>query len=271
MANTLPTIDHSFNERLHDLIELYSARIARGEEIRPDLFAAEHPQFEQELKRYLPAVAVLAELSISSVDSIEHSPTTSNELTSHRILGDFRIGRELGRGGMGIVYEAEQISIGRMVALKVLPFAAVLDDKQITRFKNEARAAGTLNHPNIVPVFAVGEERGVYYYAMSLIRGQSIADVIAEMKKRECGETKDLIPATDLDDETQPIANAAISTQRNSHPVGFSKQLRVWGCKPPKHCILPISMALFIETSSPAIYSWTQTESFGLPILGSLG
>jgi eukaryotic-like serine/threonine-protein kinase len=84
-------------------------------------------------------------------------------------LGDFRIVRELGRGGMGVVYEAEQLSIGRRVALKVLPFAAMLDKQQLNRFKNEARAAGTLDHSNIVPIYFVGCERGVHFYAMQLI------------------------------------------------------------------------------------------------------
>src|ERR1700719_3500507 len=83
-------------------------------------------------------------------------------------LGDFRIVREVGRGGMGIVYEAVQISLGRRVALKVLPFAATLDPRQLQRFHNEARAAAGLQHAHIVPVLAVGCERGVHYYAMQL-------------------------------------------------------------------------------------------------------
>src|SRR5262249_28050750 len=95
-------------------------------------------------------------------------------------LGDFRIIRELGRGGMGVVYEAVQISLGRPVALKVLPFAAALDSRQLQRFKNEAQAAACLHHTNIVPVFAVGCERGVYFYAMQFINGRSLACVIAE-------------------------------------------------------------------------------------------
>src|SRR5262249_25795170 len=77
-------------------------------------------------------------------------------------LGDFRIVREVGRGGMGVVYEAVQISLGRRVALKVLPFAATLDPKQLQRFKNEAQAAAQFHHTNIVPVFSVGCERGVH-------------------------------------------------------------------------------------------------------------
>ena len=92
--------------------------------------------------------------------------------TPSGILGDFRILREIGRGGMGVVYEAEQLSLGRHVALKVLPFAAMLDQQQLARFKNEARAAATLKHPNIVSVYSVGSERGVHYYAMELIEGR---------------------------------------------------------------------------------------------------
>jgi hypothetical protein len=100
-----------------------------------------------------------------------------------RLLGDFRIIREIGRGGMGIVYEAQQVSLGRRVALKVLPFAAVLDSKQLQRFKNEAQAAAQLHHTNIVPVHAVGCERGVHYYAMQFIDGRNLADVIRELRQ----------------------------------------------------------------------------------------
>ena len=98
------------------------------------------------------------------------------------VLGDFRILPRSGRGGMGVVYEAEQISLGRRVALKVLPFAAMLDQQQLARFKNEARAAATLDHPNIVAIYSVGVERGVHYYAMQLIEGQSLAQVVEQLR-----------------------------------------------------------------------------------------
>ncbi len=86
---------------------------------------------------------------------------------------------------MGVVYEAEQISLRRRVALKVLPFASALDPKQLQRFKNESMAAAHLHHPNIVPVYAVGCERGVHYYAMQLIDGQSLAALITELRRIE--------------------------------------------------------------------------------------
>lgn len=97
-------------------------------------------------------------------------------------IGDFKIVAELGRGGMGIVYEAIQLSLGRRVALKVLPFASSLDASRLQRFRNEAHAAAQLHHTNIVPVHAVGSDRGVQYYAMQLIEGKTLAELIAELR-----------------------------------------------------------------------------------------
>ena len=114
-----------------------------------------------------------------AVDSSQSCPATHSTRTP---LGDFRIVREIGRGGMGVVYEAEQVSLGRRVALKVLPFAATLDPKQLQRFKNEAQAAAHLRHPNIVPVYYFGCERGVHFYAMQYIEGQNLAALIREMR-----------------------------------------------------------------------------------------
>ena len=99
-------------------------------------------------------------------------------------LGDFRLVREIGRGGMGVVYEAQQLSLRRRVALKVLPFASVLDSRQLQRFQNEAQAAALLHHPRIVPVYGVGCDRGVHYYAMQLIDGPTLADVIRQQRSR---------------------------------------------------------------------------------------
>ena len=95
-------------------------------------------------------------------------------------LGEFRIVRELGRGGMGVVYEAEQTSLRRRVALKVLRFGVVADEEAMQRFRREAETVARLHHTNIVPIFAVGCERGVHYYAMQFIEGRSLADVLDE-------------------------------------------------------------------------------------------
>jgi WD40 repeat protein/serine/threonine protein kinase len=118
------------------------------------------------------------------------SPTSAAQLQPEAPLGDYRIVREVGRGGMGVVYEAVQISLGRRVALKVLPFAAALDPKQLQRFKNEAQAAAHLHHQNIVPVYGVGTERGVHFYAMQFIAGQTLAAIIQDLRQREKTQNK---------------------------------------------------------------------------------
>src|SRR5260221_4820201 len=82
---------------------------------------------------------------------------------------------------MGIVYEAEQIWMNRRVALKILRFAGTMDPKQLQRFRHEAQAAAMLHHQHIVPVYAVGCERGVHYFAMQLIEGQSLAALIDDL------------------------------------------------------------------------------------------
>ncbi|TWT73250.1 serine/threonine protein kinase [Allorhodopirellula solitaria] len=100
-------------------------------------------------------------------------------------LGDYELHREVGRGGMGIVYEATQISLRRSVAIKTLPFASVLDQQQVARFRNEAQAAASLHHPHIVPVYAVGCERGVHYYSMQLIDGDTLEQTLASLQANE--------------------------------------------------------------------------------------
>jgi hypothetical protein len=99
------------------------------------------------------------------------------------VLQDFRIVREIGRGGMGIVYEAVQLSLGRRVALKVLPFFVSMDAQYLQRFRTEAQAAAQLHHANIVPIHSVGCDRGVHYYAMQLIDGRSLDAVVRERRE----------------------------------------------------------------------------------------
>src|SRR5262249_39847840 len=138
---------------------------------QPDVedFARRYPAIADALRHVLPALRLLR------VPEGSAEPGTG---PAGGCLGDFRLLREVGRGGMGVVYEAEQISLGRRVDLKVLPFAATLDPKQLQRFKHEAQAAAQLHHTSIVPVYAVGSERGVHYYAMQFIEGQTVSTLI---------------------------------------------------------------------------------------------
>jgi serine/threonine protein kinase len=172
--------------QLADVLEEYLAQLEQGSAPDQEALIAAHPDLAGELRPYLDSLRLLhgatRDLRIN-----RNSPDTSNGATNDqtppaRHIGDYRIVREIGRGGMGIVYEAHQKSLNRRVALKILPFAAVLDQRQIARFRNEAQAAAQLHHPHIVPVFAVGQEQGVYYYAMQYIDGQSLEQAIAELR-----------------------------------------------------------------------------------------
>ncbi len=163
-----------------ELLDQFIERIQNGWPADPAAFAAEHPEHAEALLDILPAAAAVVALREPSL--LERGrPGHPFHLDSDR-LGDYRIIREVGRGGMGVVYEAEQMATGRRLALKVLPRASAMDPRRLARFRVEAQAASALNHPHIVPVIAVGCEQGVHYYAMQFIDGCSLADVLAGLR-----------------------------------------------------------------------------------------
>ena len=116
-------------------------------------------------------------------------------------LGDYRIVRQIGRGGMGIVYEAEQQSLNDAWRSRSCPLAAAIDPKQLRRFHVESQAAAHLHHTNIVPVYAVGCERGMHYYAMQYIEGKTLAELIRELRQLEGRDAAEQAPTAILDDD----------------------------------------------------------------------
>jgi serine/threonine-protein kinase len=177
---------------LADLAEEVTRRLQAGEAFDPDDYEARHPQWAGQIRRLLPILEEMAELarSVAGGFGVGHLGGLGGE----RVVGDFRIAREVGRGGMGIVYEAEQLSLGRRVALKVLPLAAAMDPRALQRFQLEAQATAWLQHPHIVPVYAVGALGEVPFYAMQFIEGASLAELIAEVRRfegRHAGATPD--------------------------------------------------------------------------------
>jgi serine/threonine-protein kinase len=174
---------------LDDVIEEVANRLQAGEPVDAEAILARYPERADSIRRLLPAIEVMAEFGVSASKLAARGvPAGVGPLDMAQALGalgDFRILREVGRGGMGVVYEAEQMSLGRRVALKVLPFAGALVPQQLRRFQTEARAAAQLHHTNIVPVFWVGCEQGVHYYAMQFIEGRTLADVIRELRDLE--------------------------------------------------------------------------------------
>jgi tetratricopeptide (TPR) repeat protein/serine/threonine protein kinase len=175
------SVSDSVDQAFADLVERLTARLQAGEELDEHLVLAEHPEHAERLCRLLPALRLMAGLSERSG---ELSASQAGEPLLTGTLGDFRLLREAGRGGMAVVYEAEQISLGRRVALKVLPFAATMDPRHLARFHNEARAAACLHHEHIVPVYAVGSERGVHFYAMQFIEGRTLAALVHQLRQQ---------------------------------------------------------------------------------------
>lgn len=164
------------DELVGKAVEEYFHCTRRGEMPKLDEFVRRFPEISDLLRNVIPALQATEPTTDECAAGISNSENP-------RQLGDFRILRQIGRGGMGIVYEAEQISMQRRVALKVLPLAGLVDEKKIRRFQNEVRAVAALDHPNIVSVYMVGEERGVHYFAMQLIRGRTLAEVIASLRQ----------------------------------------------------------------------------------------
>jgi hypothetical protein len=158
-----------------------------GREPDVEALIAPHPELAGQLRELVTALVTLHQLGARPEAKANAPPVAASPLPIFGQLGDFQIVREIGRGGMGVVYEAVQISLGRRVALKILPFAAALDPKQLQRFKNEAQAAAQLQHQHIVPVHYVGCERGVHFYAMQYIEGQTLTAVIHQLRLGERG------------------------------------------------------------------------------------
>jgi serine/threonine protein kinase/Flp pilus assembly protein TadD len=182
-----PPVSDSSADRdpLERLAEEFVTRFRAGE--RPALteFAERHPELADQIRDLFPALVEMEQLKPATG---ERTGPYSTEPQHLEHIAGFRILREIGRGGMGVVYEAVQTSLNRRVALKVLPDHSVRDEKRRERFRREARAAARLHHTNIVPVFQTGEADGVHFYAMQFIAGCGLDQMVIELRRlREGG------------------------------------------------------------------------------------
>ncbi|MFT5328813.1 MAG: serine/threonine protein kinase, partial [Planctomycetaceae bacterium] len=185
-----PTVINDDRDPVDVAADEFAARYRNGEYPSVTEYVQRFPDQAEELKELLPAVAMMEQLKQkeeSRIDSIERQSVISGL----QQLGDFRIIREIGHGGMGVVYEAEQESLGRHVALKVLSPATFDSPKSIRRFRREAETVARLHHTNIVPVFGVGDEKGLHYYVMQLIEGEPLNDVVTGLRSKTEGGNGD--------------------------------------------------------------------------------
>jgi serine/threonine protein kinase/Flp pilus assembly protein TadD len=198
----------SSDPRLARAMEEYQALLNAGQKPDHAEFLARHPEVGAALADGLVGLDFL-HAAAPHLSTPAPAGDSAPGLEAGATLGDFRLIREVGRGGMGVVYEAEQISLSRRVALKVLPLAATMDPRHLQRFHNEARAAASLHHSNIVPVHGVGCERGVHYFSMQFIEGRTLAEVVAQQRgastanlptadEHQVASSTQMIPATQV-------------------------------------------------------------------------
>ncbi len=179
----MSSLESERSSLLDRLADEYARRFRRGE--RPGLqeYTERYPELTEEIRDLFPAMAGAERAEGARPGDEEQDGDSRAATPPPRQVGDYRIVREIGRGGMGVVYEAEQISLDRRVALKVLPRQASGDRMVRERFRREARAAARLHHTNIVPVYEVGQDRDVRFYAMQFIQGQGLDQVIHELRR----------------------------------------------------------------------------------------
>lgn len=188
--------DSAFQELLVECLE----RLERDESLDREQLLADHPQFAKPLREFLADQAMLKEVASGVRDSLGRSPAhqPANRLYEEtidssprggsdfsagetiRYVGEYEILQEIARGGMGVVFKARQQKLGRIVALKMILAGKLADDADVQRFHREARAAGRLKHPNIVPVHEIGEHEGRHYFTMDFVDGRSLADELRE-------------------------------------------------------------------------------------------
>jgi serine/threonine protein kinase/Flp pilus assembly protein TadD len=166
---------------LDQIAEEFAERRRHGEAPTLREYVEKYPHLAADLRDILPAMAEIEQVKVHVQESFPAEVKV--ETPPLRQVGDYRILRQIGRGGMGVVYEAEQQSLGRRVALKVLPAHTLKDAKALERFRREARAAAKLHHTNIVPVFEVDQDGDLCFYAMQFIQGQALDQIIDELRR----------------------------------------------------------------------------------------
>jgi serine/threonine protein kinase len=244
--NTVTPISEASAE-LARILDAYLAARQAGENPSREQLLADHPEFAGELEDCLASLEfIVTAVSPDGLGGAAEVGIGSVALSAHPI-GDFRLVREIGRGGMGVVYEAIQLSLSRRVALKMLPFAAVLDPKQVQRFKNEAQAAANLDHPNIVSVYSVGCDRGIHYYAMQFVEGQSLAEVVQQQRQKS-GRAEEQQSGSGVEEQRR----SGVEEERRS---GVEEQRSSCSTTPPRHYstfdTVPIAALSTLRTTNP--------------------
>ncbi len=204
----------------------YMDRLRQGQSPSTEEYAARHPELASEIRDLFPTIAATEQLKARQARSSGGRATLGP--TRLERLGDFRIIREIGRGGMGVVFEAEHVSLGRRVAVKVLPRQLLLDEKHLRRFEREARIAANLHHTNIVEVFGVGEQDGFHYFVMQYIQGVGLDKIIPMLAKWKSEQADDATMSAGESVDLDPTLAGAVVRHLTGGEDGLPSS-RSWG------------------------------------------
>ncbi len=187
---------------LEDIQDHILNRLHAGEPVEQGTWVGRHPEHAEPLQRFFQILNVL---------EVPPDPALDKPVR----LGEYEIGPEIGRGGMGVVYRALQMPLNRPVALKILPPALRQDRRLLKRFQRESAAAGRLRHPNIVPVYSVGEAGGAPFFAMEFVDGCSLADLL-RLWKQERDESEPTVSEAGLPTVSASAAASDPATSGNT-------------------------------------------------------
>jgi len=206
------------SETLESIVDQFTTRIRAGEHPSIAEYQELHPNLKDEIEDLLASVAMIEQLK-SNPTNIDDDRRSLDEVSHLKQIGEYQVVGEIGRGGMGIVFEAIHQSLGRRVAIKVMPTPIVNRQQYAERFKRESQAAARMHHTNIVGVFGVGEENGFHYYVMDFVDGQTLGEVILGLS--HAGN----LPTTRVNEETRLESSKQQSAMKLSPNVKDSEIL----------------------------------------------
>ena len=190
---------------LDDAFAKYLRLVDHGEPPDINQFLQTYPTISSELKDLISTASTIRLMAAGEeTNQAEHNKPEGHDLdtlsldehdllsdsaSSGELLGEYELIEELGRGGMGVVYKARQKGMNRLVALKMIIGGRYSSDDSIRRFYQEAKAAGKLAHPNIVRAYAAGDHDGRHFFAMELIEGHSLSQILRSREERLAPKT----------------------------------------------------------------------------------
>jgi serine/threonine protein kinase len=222
------------DELLERIVDHFTKQLRSGRQPKISEYQQKHPQLADDIQDLLSSVAMIEELKRKHDSQPNSLNRRLDEVLQLTRIGDYRIVRELGRGGMGIVFEAVHESLGRRVAIKVLPARSFDDEQSVERFRREAQAAANLHHTNIVSVFGVGQDQGCHYYVMEFVEGNSLKEIVRALREAAgvVAPTTSSVDKTDVPKSTllegsadQPILRVEFGERQIRHAAD---------CEPPK-------------------------------------